>query len=120
VGDRFPVVSWGTRSGNFTIFGLDLGNGGVLSANYTNNALVLETQSRPVTPGKLILVPSEYGCWQVRLTAEPTGQYGIDASTNLVNWTRLLTTNAPLGVIVCDDVDAANCRCRFYRAVSVP
>ena len=121
VGDSFQVVSWGTRNGGFrSIFGLDLGNGRVLAANYTNTTLLLETQSGPVTPGKLTLVPSENGGWQVRLTAGTTDQYGIEASTNLLDWTRLLTTNAPLGVIVCDDPDAANCPYRFYRAVLVP
>ncbi|MCX6928310.1 MAG: hypothetical protein NT154_34645 [Verrucomicrobia bacterium] len=99
---------------------LGLGNGRVLAANYSNNALVLETQSGPVTPGKLTLVPSENGAWQVRLTVGTTDQYGIEASTNLLDWTRLLTTNAPLGVIVYDDPDAANCTYRFYRAVLVP
>ena len=53
---------------------------------------------------------------QFRLTG-PAGNYVIQASTNLVNWISLATTNAPNGVLDFTDTTATGLNRRFYRAL---
>jgi hypothetical protein len=85
------------------------------------NALVFQRQTGPMKPGALTLVPARRNSRQVRLTvSSATSQYGLEASTNLLQWPRLVTTNAPDGLQVFDDLAAANDGHRFYRAVLTP
>jgi len=53
--------------------------------------------------------------FQFRLTA-PAGTYIIQASTNLLNWTSIATTNVSNGVLDFSDPNGSNFIQRFYRA----
>jgi uncharacterized delta-60 repeat protein len=46
--------------------------------------------------------------------------YGVEASTNLVNWTLLLATNAAVDNFTFADPDVAQFPCRFFRVYKSP
>lgn len=61
------------------------------------------------------LAPNHY--FQIRLTSSPTTTFGIEASTDLSNWSRIGTsTTDAAGVLMFQDTNAASFSRRFYRA----
>jgi hypothetical protein len=54
------------------------------------------------------------------LTGNFGANYAIGASTNLQNWTNLVTLTNPFGTVQFTDSAVTNFTRRFYRAVSVP
>ena len=56
--------------------------------------------------------------FRVSVTGASGGNSTLQGSTNLIDWTPLLTTNAPNGNLDFLDASAAGLGLRFYRAVS--
>jgi uncharacterized repeat protein (TIGR01451 family) len=56
----------------------------------------------------------------LKLTGLPGRTYAIEGSTNLINWTGLLTTNVTAGIFNFQDSAAGSLDRRFYRAVMQP
>ncbi len=56
------------------------------------------------------------GSFSLQLICEPQFTIQIQATTNLVNWVPLLTTNPPVTTIDFVDTQAATFRQRFYRS----
>lgn len=59
------------------------------------------------------------GLLQLLVTGTPGGDYVLQGSTNLVDWTALYTNSAPSGSTSLFDVESTNHRMRFYRAFQV-
>jgi hypothetical protein len=57
---------------------------------------------------------------QITVQGEPGANYGIEISSNLVDWTLWTNQTSANGVIVVTDTTAANAGLRFYRAVLLP
>lgn len=117
VGDKVAVLMCGSRSGGFAVLnGFDAGGGLVWLPDYTTNGLVLTAAAR----GTMAIAASGAGRVQVRMDLPTSGPYGIEASTNLEHWDRILTTNRPDGFLLYEDADAVNFARRFYRTVIGP
>jgi hypothetical protein len=58
--------------------------------------------------------------FKLRVTGRPDLHFTIQASTNLIKWTSLLTTNAPSGVFEFVDTNSASSSRRNYRALLLP
>ena len=71
-------------------------------------------------PSKVTLVPLTPTSHQLQLKGVTGRTYAIQGSTDLVNWTTLLTTNPPAMPFVWADPDQGNFTRRLYRAQLVP
>jgi len=97
-------------------------------ANGTQNPLTATMNSNkvitaPFTKRPRLEVPTWFApmCqegYRFLLTGEFGGQYQIEASTDLVQWTPLVTLTNTYGTVQFTDASATNLPQRFYRAVS--
>ena len=74
-----------------------------------------------VTPGSL--KPNGFTAqkaFKLRLTGQPAMRFTIQASTNFVNWTPLLTNTSATGSFDYIDPKSTNAPRRFYRALMLP
>ena len=55
------------------------------------------------------------GAYRAHIQGEAGKSYTIQASTNLVQWVDLITTNTPAAGFDFEDKGATNLPCRFYR-----
>ena len=58
--------------------------------------------------------------FKLRLTGQPAMRFTIQASTNFVNWTPLLTNTSATGSFDYTDPKSTNAPRRFYRALMLP
>src|SRR6185503_1506626 len=56
----------------------------------------------------------------LNITGDPGPDYTVEASTNLTNWSVLLTTNSPTLPFDWTDTNAASFLQRFYRVILGP
>jgi hypothetical protein len=56
--------------------------------------------------------------FRISVTGASAGNLTLQGSTNLIDWTSVLTTNVPNGTLDFLDPSATGLRLRFYRAVS--
>ena len=82
-------------------------NGTALSARVVTGIYPIPTISGARLPG---------GEFQLQFVTIPGSDYTIEASTNLVEWITLLTTNTPSGNVSFTDPDTTNHPVRFYRS----
>jgi hypothetical protein len=54
------------------------------------------------------------------VNGRPALNFSLQASTNFVNWTTLVTTNAPDGVFDYPDTSGIPLGRRYYRALILP
>ena len=109
-------MSYASHTNQFArIDGLDLGGGRLLVPHYGSTTLTLEVQLASSRPDALSLTPCADGAYQVRFTGSTGGIYAIDASSNLLQWVRLLETNSIEGLIYFLDTQAREQPQRFYR-----
>jgi hypothetical protein len=83
---------------------------------------VLETIRNSTPTGPLRIAPDfgmVDGRFRFRFPSQCGGHYVIEASTNLVDWTPLLTTNATDWSVTFEDLDARRSPWRFYRLSDV-
>jgi hypothetical protein len=75
-----------------------------------------------VAPQPPVLTPTVMmdGRFSMAVSGDAGPDYTVWMSTNLVEWSPLLTTNAPAMPFVFTDAEAATMPCRFYRATPGP
>ena len=95
---------------NFIVIDGVNGATGILKLNYT---LVASSAQAP-------LALTAHQDYQLRLTGYPSMHFTVHSSSNLVDWSPLLTTNSATGVFDFADPNANLTGRRFYRAVVVP
>ena len=71
-------------------------------------------------PSKVSLLPQSPTSRQLQLKGVSGRTYAIQGSTNLVNWTTVLTNNPPAMPFLWTDPDQGNSDRRFYRAQLLP
>jgi hypothetical protein len=73
-----------------------------------------------VPPVSLLEATNYPGGLQLTLQGQPSQNYGIQVSTDLVNWTTVTTNTSSLtGVFTFTDSNT-NSPGRFYRAIRIP
>ena len=95
----------------------DAGNYSVVVSNHLGTATSSNAMLTVSTTVHLAASGFTANGFEFRLTG-PVGNYVIQASTNLINWIAIATTNTPTGVLDFTDTDAANFDLRFYRALA--
>jgi hypothetical protein len=115
-GAVWEVLRFGSSSGSFAALqGLDLGGGRVLQPIFSATNLVLALSNQPPAMYSFSTVQCAPGQVELRFTGDGGQTYSIEASTNLANWTSLLVTNSPDGIIYLRD-SLSGFPQRFYRA----
>ena len=116
-GSAFPILTCGSCTGQFASTG-GLTLGGVrLSPAYASTSVTLNAVADvQAVLGSIGVQANRH--FELRLMGAPGQSYSIQASSNLVDWATLLTTNTPSGVLDFTDSEAAHFPQRFYRAVS--
>jgi hypothetical protein len=118
-GTSWEVLRFGSTSSNFyAMIGLDLGGGRVLQPVWSPTNLVLTLTQQPVEKYRLQTVTGRANDLELRFTVDPDSTWSLDASSNLVDWSSLLTTNTADGVLYFRD--AMDLPLRFYRARQMP
>jgi hypothetical protein len=86
--------------------------------NYTGSTNGVLTVSN-VSPPKLIAIQQEPGGgFRIMLQGTPGLAYRLEASTNLVLWIPVFTTNSLIEILEWTDPESMTIRQRFYRAVA--
>ena len=103
---NYPLVS-----NNTYLIEVDGVNGAIgnLSLNY----------SLVTRPALKALSPTQ-GMNHVQVIGHPAMHFTLQQSTNLLNWTSILTTNSPTTVFDYMDAGSAGVPGRFYRALMLP
>ena len=118
-GASWEVLRFGSASSNFyAITGLDLGGGRVLQPVWSPTNLVFTLVHQPVDKFRLQPIAGRANALELRFTVDPDTTWSLDASSDLLHWSSLLTTNSPDGVLYFHDSMALPRR--FYRARQLP
>ena len=113
-GDTFAILTCGSRGGQFaTLNGRSFGRS-KLSPVYASTSVTLNAETN--RPALNTIGMSSGGQFQFRIVGEPDWWYSIQASSNLVDWITLLTTNTSSGVVEFVDPESIQFPHRFYRA----
>jgi uncharacterized repeat protein (TIGR02543 family) len=75
-------------------------------ANFSSATLTFQLGAGGLNPGFSLFLDGQFG-----------SAYRLDGSTNLLNWTPLLTVTNPIGPTLYTDSNATNFDYRFYRSV---
>lgn len=112
LGQTFAAMSYGTSTGAFSSgSGLQLDGGLWLRPALTAHELTLTVESAP----KFSIPQFTAGGFKLQWQGAPGVTCRLDASTNLLNWLTLLSTNTPDGLGVYVDADSLVLPRRFYR-----
>jgi hypothetical protein len=82
----------------------------------TNVLLSQSGVTQPFTLSTTTNTVNGFLLWQ--LTGEPGFDYGLQASSNLVDWNQIAVLENTNGAVTFYDPDSTNYSCRFYRAVA--
>ncbi|MGC3956842.1 MAG: hypothetical protein QM813_02410 [Verrucomicrobiota bacterium] len=104
-----PTIAQSNTTNTMSIIATDNGSP---SMNATQNITI--TVQRPAQPN-LQTVSLTGGVIQFQVTGDTGPDYAVEASTNLVNWTQLISTNSPALPWLWTDPQAATLPMRFYR-----
>jgi hypothetical protein len=111
-GQTFAALTYGTCAGWFpSSSGMHLDGGLWLRSAYTAHALMLAVESAPKFFTPQVTAEGFKLQWQ----GAPGVTCLLDASTNLVQWTTLISTNPPDGFGAYIDADALVMPRRFHR-----
>jgi hypothetical protein len=114
----FTFLTAPSISGSFTgTDGLDLGGGSVLTLQQGTSAVALTTSNGLRRDGVMVFAGCGEGRYQVRFTGDLAAYHRIQGTTNLRDWSTLLTTNPASGVSYYLDTNDLSLPRRFYRAV---
>ena len=89
-------------------------------AGIVGSAGIMSALRRPLPPEPPMFASVRWnplGNIRLSFQATPGWTYGIEASTNLVDWVSLWMTNSSDTTILFEDVDAVRYDRRFYRVV---
>jgi hypothetical protein len=105
------------QAGTINLLNIQVSDSGTPSLCATQTFSV--TVARPARPG---LAGASYlnGQFSLLVSGDAGPDYTVQASTNLVNWDSLLTTNSPVLPFLFADPGTANYRQRFYRVLLGP
>lgn len=117
IGNSFAIMN-GTRSGSFSSTVLPSPQNNLMwGVQYAPASVVLEAGQ----PGVALTNTSfANGAFQFSLNGFPSSSYDIQASTNLIDWTTILTNYPFSGSVTITDTNAADFGYRFYRARIFP
>ncbi len=104
-----PTIAQSNTTNSMSIIATDNGSP-TMSATQSFTLTVL----RPAPPN-LQSVAFTGGALQLQVTGDAGPDYAVEASTNLVNWTLLATTNSPVLPWLWTDPQPATLPARFYR-----
>lgn len=104
-----PTIAQSNTTNSMSIIASDDGSPS-MSATQSFTITVL----RPAQPN-LQSVVLNGGALQFQVTGDAGPDYAVEASTNLVNWTQLISTNSPALPWLWTDPQAATLPLRFYR-----
>jgi hypothetical protein len=99
-------------AGTTNLIGLD-GKGGASGVLHLFYSLLPSTTI-------LALGKTAEGANQLRVLGRPDLHFALQASTDLANWSTLVTTNAPAGLFDYTDLASANAVNRYYRVQLLP
>ena len=77
------------------------------------------TVNRPQQPGLAAALTTQ-GQFRMTITGDAGPDYSVQGSTNLLNWTNVLTTNSPTPPFLFIEPNTTNYRERFYRVLLGP
>jgi hypothetical protein len=107
----------GRRVGSFSYTALPPPQSNLMwHVHYTSGLVALEVAQ----PGALTDVGFANGAFQFSLNGFASGSYDIQASSNLLDWTTILTNYPFSGSVTVTDTNAAEFGNRFYRARIFP
>ncbi len=109
-----PTIAQSNTTNTMSIIATDNGSP-AMSATQSFTITVL----RPVQP-TLTQPSTSGGLFSLTVNGDPGPDYTLQASTNLVNWTPLLTTNSPALPFHWTDPDTANFNQRYFRVLLGP
>lgn len=114
-GTTYPVMNFQTRIGTFhNYIGLGIRSGLRFEPEWSETSLVLQVAA---SSNVLSSVMTINGQRQWHFDGDPEQTMQIQASTNLQQWTTILTTNSPTGLFDFRDPEAALFEKRFYRMI---
>ena len=109
-----PTIAQSNTTNTMSIIATDNGSP-TMSATQSFTITVL----RPVQP-TLTQPSTSGGLFSLTVNGDSGPDYTLQASTNLVNWTPLLTTNSPALPFNWTDPDTANFNQRYFRVLLGP
>ncbi len=109
-----PLIAQSGASNLVNVFVFD---NGTPSLSATQRFWV--TVNRPARPG-ISAVQINQGQVRMTISGDAGPDYSMLASTNLVNWTLIQTTNSPLPPFLFVDPNSTNYLQRFYRVLLGP
>jgi uncharacterized repeat protein (TIGR01451 family) len=113
---NFSVTLMGSTSGTFrTIVSSAAATSDPNGSNDDGSAPTAQLTTVLYTRSKISGQRLSTGAFQIQFATVPNQTCRIQASTNLVAWQTLLTTNSPGGIVVFIDPEATNYPVRFYR-----
>jgi len=121
------VNPWGGSPGSVSSL-LPLSDGRIAVGGYFNRVSSAAGSGELVVPGLILLngpVPVRFhdlevlrdGTFRFSLQVEPGGNYVLESSDDLRQWTPVLTNRAFERVLVFDDLEAQGTTQRFFRAI---
>jgi hypothetical protein len=107
----------GSRSGSFSSTTLPAPQGNLMwHVQYSPTSVALEVAET----GALTDMGFANGAFQFSLNGLASGSYDIQTSSNLIDWTTILTNYPFSGSVTVTDTNAAEFSLRFYRARIFP
>jgi hypothetical protein len=82
--------------------------------------VAFSVNNAPPSPPQLSAALMSGGAFQFQITGPANLNYTVQASTNLVTWTNLFTTNPAALPFIWSDIVQTNFPRRFYRVVISP
>jgi hypothetical protein len=111
-GQTFAAMTYGASTGSFSSrVGLQLDGGLWLRPAITSHALMLNVESAPTFYTPQVTADG----FKLQWHGAPGVGWRVEASTNLVDWLTLTSTNSPDGLGVYIDPDSPVLPQRYYR-----
>ncbi len=99
-GNRFEILRFPYRYGTFDrIDGLNPGGAIQLMPIYSRSNFVLIATNVAMPPNTLMMSRDSKGVRWLSCTGPTNGTYTVEASVDLREWTPILTTNTPTGIV---------------------
>jgi alpha-tubulin suppressor-like RCC1 family protein len=109
------IALWGANSRGQTNMPAGLNNVIAIAAGGSHSLSVFRPPSLLVSPRI-----ADQGTFECALMGIAGGNYVIQISSNLNQWTDWRSITAAASAVVFEDLSATNARSRFYRAVQTP
>jgi hypothetical protein len=128
VGTPAPAYQWfvngaaiGPNSSTLSITNFQTANQGTYTV-LLSNVLGAVTSAPALLlldgPVRIVSYGASNGAFSLQIAGVAGGACTIEASSDLINWIPLFTTNAPNGLLDFTDTNAGALTLRFYRAAS--